>query len=306
MFSVLAQMALLISAGVIWQRFAPPHITVVSHRRAMTDVVFYILLPALVLDVIWRSPIEALVLSTSILAVGSIIAGLGAMWLVITRLPISRPQAGALMLAAGFPNATYFGMPIIEQVFGEWTKPVVLQFDLFGCTPVLLTFGILMAQWYGGKHGETHPIKTLLAVPPLWAAGLAISLNLAGVSQPEFIQNGLSLLGAAVVPLMLMVLGMSLRWDSFKVAYLPMVLPVVLIQLVSTPFLMLGLGHALDMQAPLLHAVVLETAMPTMLLGVVLCDRYGLDGKLYAAGAGLTTLLTVVTLPLWFYFLTGG
>ena len=306
MFSVLAQMALLISAGVIWQRFAPPHIAVASHRRAMTDVVFYILLPALVIDVIWRAPIENLALSTSIIAVASILVGLGMMWLVITRLPISRPQAGALMLAAGFPNATYFGMPIVEQVFGEWTKPVVLQFDLFGCTPVLLTFGILMAQWYGGKHGETHPIKTLLAVPPLWAAIFALSLNFMGVPQPEFIQKGLSMLGMAVVPLMLMVLGMSLRWDSMKLSYMPLVVPVVVIQLVLTPFLMFGLGNLLDVQVPLLHALVLETAMPTMLLGVVLCDRYELDGGVYAAGAGATTLLTVVTLPLWFYFLTGG
>lgn len=305
MFSVLAQMALMISAGIIWQRFAPPHIAVASHRRALTDVVFYILLPALALDVIWRAPIADLVLETSILAVASIAVGLAMMWLVIRWLNVPRVQAGALMLAAGFPNATYFGMPIVEKVFGEWTKPVVLQFDLFGCTPVLLTFGVLMAAWYGGNHRETHPIKTLLAVPPLWAAALALSLNLLAIPQPEFVQQGLSAMGAGVVPLMLIVLGMSLRWE-IRTDYIPMILPVVLIQLLLTPLLMLWLGHSLDMDSPLLEAVVLETAMPTMLLGVVLCERYGLDGKLYAAGAGATTLLTVITLPLWFQFLMGG
>ncbi len=306
MFSVLAQMGVLIAAGLVWQRYAPPHIAVASHRRAMTDVVFYILLPALALDVIWRAPIEDLSPHTSIIAVSSIIAGLGAMWLVITRLNISRPQAGALMLAAGFPNATYFGMPIVEQAFGEWTQPVVLQFDLFGCTPVLLTFGILMAAWYGGKHGDVHPIKTLLAVPPLWAAAVALGLNLANVPQPEFIHNSLSMMGVAVVPLMLMVLGMSLKWENMRWDDWPLVLPVVLIQLILTPLLMLGLAVFLGMEAPLLSAVVLETAMPTMLLGVVLCDRYELDGKVYATAAGVTTLLTVITLPLWFHFLTGG
>ncbi len=52
MLMVMLQMALLIAVGVLWQRLAPAHITAIAHRRALTDLVFYILLPALVLNVI--------------------------------------------------------------------------------------------------------------------------------------------------------------------------------------------------------------------------------------------------------------
>ncbi len=52
------QMAAIIAIGVIWQRIAPTHIPVLSHRRALTDLVFYILLPALVLDVMWKAPLN--------------------------------------------------------------------------------------------------------------------------------------------------------------------------------------------------------------------------------------------------------
>ena len=43
MFLVLAQMAVLIACGALWQALAPKHIPALAHRRALTDLVFYIL-----------------------------------------------------------------------------------------------------------------------------------------------------------------------------------------------------------------------------------------------------------------------
>ena len=43
--------------------------------------------------------------------------------------------------------------------------------------------------------------------------------------------------------------------------------------------------------------------MPTMLMGLVLCDRYGLNSGVYAAAITVTTLLAFVTLPLWYQWL---
>jgi len=40
-----------------------------------------------------------------------------------------------------------------------------------------------------------------------------------------------------------------------------------------------------------------------MALGIALCDRYGLNSGVYAAAVTLTTLLSLLTLPLWYSFL---
>ncbi len=42
-----------------------------------------------------------------------------------------------------------------------------------------------------------------------------------------------------------------------------------------------------------------------MVFGVVISERYQLDTTLYAAAVTLTTLLSLLTLPVWFYVLTG-
>jgi predicted permease len=47
-------------------------------------------------------------------------------------------------------------------------------------------------------------------------------------------------------------------------------------------------------------ATVLEVAMPSGVLCLVLCDRYGLDASLYAMAVTVTTVLSLLTLPLWY------
>ena len=43
--------------------------------------------------------------------------------------------------------------------------------------------------------------------------------------------------------------------------------------------------------------------MPTMVFGIVICERYRLDGALYAAAVFMSTLLSIASLSLWFVIL---
>jgi malate permease and related proteins len=308
MFNVMLQMALLIVAGIAWQRFAPDHISATSHRRALTDLVFYILLPALVIDVLWQAPLDADTFSIQLTAITRLATAAGLMWItlqVFNRFkPLSRAQEGALMLAATFPNATYLGLPVTSEVLGDWAQEMVLKFDLFACTPILLLVGMLMAQAYGKAEPRSNPLRELLRVPPLWALLLACILNLAQVPQPEMIGHALHTLAGGVVPLMLIALGMSIRWDTFKFALIPKLLPLCLIGLVVAPLTAMLVAERLGLGGHTLTAVTLLSAMPTMVFGVIICERYHLDGALYAAAVFFTTLLSMFTLPVWFQFLS--
>ena len=50
-------------------------------------------------------------------------------------------------------------------------------------------------------------------------------------------------------------------------------------------------------------AAILDLAMPSMVLGIVFCDRYKLDSGLYAMAVTVTTLLSLVSLPFWYSLL---
>ena len=304
MFTVLTQMAVLIACGALWQVLAPKHIPATAHRRALTDLVFYILLPALVLNVIWNTTLDFSSYKISLLALSGLATGALSMWLILRVVTTSPTQKGALMLAATFPNVTYLGLPVLDKMLGSWSNAIVVQYDLFACTPVLMTAGMLLAHYYGNAEHQVHPLKELLKVPPLWAVCLALILNLTGTPQPEILHSALSMLSGGVVPLMLIALGMSIRWDSLHMRYLPLLIPVAAVTLFLVPTEVFFMTHLLHLPQQINHVAVLSAAMPTMVFGIVICERYKLDSALYAAAVTLTTLCCVLTLPLWFHWIT--
>jgi predicted permease len=304
MTDVLFQMAGLILCGIGWQIFKPAGLSPKDTRKVLTSVVYYLLLPALVLIVLWKADLSSRPLLIAISAASGILAGFLLGFLSCRVCKNSRAEAGALILAIAFPNATYLGLPVLEATFGPWARSIAIQYDLFACTPLLFTVGILFAARMGsGSESGTSLITGLLKIPPMWAALIAVILNLSNVPVPALADGLLNLLGRGVVPLMLFSLGLSLEWSANRWRHLPSLVPVVVISLFLIPLVVWGVASSIGLQGDVLAAVVLEAAMPSMVLGIVLCDRFNLDASLYAAAVTVTTALSMITLPMWYDWL---
>jgi hypothetical protein len=102
---------------------------------------------------------------------------------------------------------------------------------------------------------------------------------------------------------MLIALGMSLRIDALKRSFLPLLIPVSVLSLVIAPIVAFGTAHLLNMTSDMTVATVLLAAMPTMILGIVICERYQLDSAFYSASVFVTTVLSIITLTIWYYLL---
>ncbi len=304
MYEVLAQMAGLIACGIFWRIKQPMGLAADDVRIRLTSLVYNLLLPALVLLVLWRAPLNLDVVKIAIVAAAGVLTGLLLGGVIYGWMKVPGTVAGAMIIASGFPNATYLGLPVLETTLGEWSRSVAIQYDLFACTPLLLTVGMLIGAAYGEGEKDQHPLRAVLKVPPLWAAIIAIALNTAAVPMPSVVEGWLSMMAGAVIPLMLIALGMGLQWKNFTLASLPIMAPVIVIQLLLVPVLVLWLSQQLGLDGELLAAVVLEAAMPCMVLGLVICDRFKLDTALYASVVTLSTGLSILSLPIWFEILS--
>jgi hypothetical protein len=222
------------------------------------------------------------------------------------RLCATRPAVtGAVILASTFPNVTYLGLPVLEATFGPWARSVAIQYDLFACTPLLFTLGILVAARHGGTQaGVANMLRELLRIPALWAGATAVLLNVLKIPMPSLLGGFLGLLDRGVVPLMLFSLGLSLQWGPAQWQTLPTVVPVVVLRLLLVPAFAALFTSAIGLSGEWYAAVVMEAAMPSMVLGIVLCDRYDLDVTLYATAVTVTTALSMVTLPMWYGWLS--
>ena len=120
---------------------------------------------------------------------------------------------------------------------------------------------------------------------------------------PTLIKGWLSLLERGVVPLMLFSIGLSLDWQQTQLRQLPRLLPLIALRLFIVPLIVLGVVGLLGFTGEWRAAIVMEAAMPSMVLGIVICDRFNLDVGLYASAVTITTLLSLFTLPLWYRWL---
>ncbi len=305
MIFTLLQMAGLIACGIGWRWLRPGGISSEQARPVLTSVVYYLFLPAMVLEVLWRSDIGVKSLQYTLLCTLSITFAMTCIWLIGRALNIQDKKLGAIILVTAFPNVTYLGLPVLEETFGHWARSVAIQIDLFATAPFLFTAGIMTARHFGEDHSQKHkPIWLNLNAPPFWAALLAVILNMNQIAAPEWLLGVLQKLSASVVPIMLFSLGLALSWQSITLRNLPYALPIILIKLFLMPWFALQVSVFSTLDEAHKAAAVLEMAMPSMVLGIVFCDRYRLDSALYAMAVTLTTVLSMITLPFWYRIIT--
>lgn len=304
MFATLTGMSSIIAIGLFW-RLLQGGEQADAVRAQLAAAVYAIFLPALVLHVMWKTPVNLDVLRIPVVAVAGVLLSLLAAVLIYGdgRRVGGKKAAGALLLASAFGNVTYLGLPVLTQTFGPWAQSVAIPFDLFANTPLLFTVGIMVAGRFGSNQKPAHPLIELLRVPALWAAVAGLLCSLANLPMPGWVNESLGVLGAAVVPLMLLSIGMALRWQAGWLGRAPALLPVIVIQLLVMPLIVWGACIGVGMPHKLLAPSVIEGAMPCMVLGLVICDRFKLDASLYAESVTLTTILSLFTLPAWLHIL---
>lgn len=294
-------MTLIIVCGAGWRFAKPAGLSAEQTRQVLTTVVYYLLLPAMILEVLWSANIGLHSFQYTLLGVGSIAFAMLVLWTVGTLFKFEGRRLGAMILAAAFPNVTYLGLPVLEQTFGSWARSVVIQMDLFAATPLLFTVGVVVARHYGEESAEKpRSLWLFFNAPPFWAAAVAVILNINGFVAPDWFLGVLQKLSAGVVPLMLFSLGLALSCETVSVRNIPYVIPVIVIKMILMPLFAMLLAGYLPIAGEYRAAAVLDLSMPSMLLGIVFCDRYRLDSSLYAMAVTITTAISLITLPFWY------
>ena len=303
MTDALLQIIALLGLGVTWSLLRPAGLDIATVRNTLSNTVYYVFLPALILKILWHAPLDITSIKISISAVIGILVSLLLAASICRLCYVKREISGAILLAAAFPNATYLGLPLLENTFGTWARSIAIQFDMFACFPLVLTVGIMIANRYGSQPQRLHPFLSLLTVVPIWFVVIAVALNLLQVPSPVWFDGLLDMLSDAVIPLMLFAAGMALPRGLSEWRNLPTVIPVAVIQLFVMPLIVWLVASTIDVTGETLRALVIEAALPSMALGIVLCDRFGLNTGIYAAALTLTTALSFFTLPLWYYWI---
>ncbi|MFC4727170.1 AEC family transporter [Coralloluteibacterium thermophilus] len=266
--------------------------------EVLNAVVLYVCLPASVLLYAPRLAFEPALLSLMALPWLLTAASAGMVWLLSRLVRLRRDEFAVLLLCVALGNTSFLGYPLTRALLGEAALPYAVVYDQLGTFLVLSTWGLWLLARYGGDAppGPRTVLLRMLRFPPLWA--LAFGLVLMPAEPPSWIAGGLERLAQAMLPLVMLAIGLTLQLRLPR-AELAALGGGLVLKLVALPALALGLGMALGMRGIVLQAGVLESAMPPMITAAALAISHRLAPRLAAAMVGFGTLIALATLPLW-------
>jgi malonate transporter and related proteins len=148
------------------------------------------------------------------------------------------------------------------------------------------------------RHGGHHIGRELLRNPLILGTVGGLLANLAGLRLPDPIGLTMQRIGNAALPLGLMAVGAGLQLGGIAAAP-KLAASLLAIRHAALPLAAIALLSVLVL--PPAHAAVLLAfaAMPTASSAYVLAARMGGDGPFVAGLVSLSTLLGMLTLPLW-------
>jgi predicted permease len=287
--NVLAPVFLLVSFGYI----AGPRLNLES--RTLTRFSYFILIPAFTFDVMSSARIGAtlagqMVAYTIVVHLGCAAVG----YLVATALRRPPKMVAAYMLIAIFGNVGNFGIPIIQFRFPGSDQALVAGTVYFlAISSIAFVVGVAAANWHRGSawRAALAVVKTpaLIAVPP------ALLVNSLQIELPPLIARSISLLAAAMIPTMLVALGVQLSGAGMPRLTFDTVLAAT-VRLAAGPALALALAPLFGLDGIERAVGVLQAAMPAAVLASIIAVENDLLPEFVITTVLFSTLLSIVTL----------
>ncbi len=230
--------------------------------------------------------------------VAAMLVGLPARWIG----PASNRQRHTFIFSVGAHNYGYLAIPLVIQLFDPETLGVLFMHNM-GAALAFWSIGFMLLSGKWDRHWWRHVFN-----PPTVAILVALAFNVleVGYHVPNFITTIIDWLGKSSIPLSLILIGATIadeirpngQGPSFA-ATVKMVGWSCLLRLGLLPVCFLLIAWILPCSIELKRVLVVEAGMPSAVLPIVLARHYGGDPGTALRVALGTSLLALVTLPLW-------
>ena len=299
MYERLLPMILILAVGAVWRHMQPGGIPIGQVRQVLNALVVNLLAPAMILGVFLTAHPDTALLRVPLAGLVVITTCLGASLLVFGAMlragHLTRPQAGAAILAASFGNGLGAALPVVDSLLGTSAARVPLLYDMFATVVVFWSLGVVMAAWFGGAAVGWRSALVVLRMPPFWATVIALAVNAGGVALPRGLVQTFVVLGQATVPLLLFVVGSTFTLRGLS--RLDVLLPVVAIRLGIGLAIGLFAARLVGLGGELEAATALVAMAPSVAVGIAISERFKLDSELFTASLTATTVLYVLLAP---------
>jgi predicted permease len=280
--------------------------------RTLSNAAFYIFVPALLFRTTARVDLGALpaglVVAYFVPTLAMLLAVYGAQQLRQRHRRQAAPaQPAVRAISVSYGNAVQMGIPMSAAMFGEAGLGLHLMLVsvhgliLLSLLTALVEMDLARSQAQGAGLWRMlrSTLRNTVIHPVVLPVLLGLAWNLLGFGLPGLVDEVLQLLGSAVVPLCLVLIGLSLAYYGVQ-GHLRGALGVTLLKLLGLPALVLAVAHwGFGLEGLPLSVLVMLAALPVGSNALIFAQRYSTLQAEATAAIVFSTLAFVLTAPLW-------
>lgn len=260
----------------------------------LASVAYWVLGPAFIFDVLAGAELAPDVVLKVVAATAlamAIVATVAA--LVMRSLGASFSTVAATVLTSVHGNVGNFGLAISAFALGAEVLPIA------GIVMVTVnTLGILTGVGLATiRHGSARRAIATAVLSPLALAVLpALAVNVSNVNLPVWIDRPISLLAAAMIPVMLLTLGVQIAGMPRGMPAPVVAIPVA-IKLVIAPIAAVLTTVVVGLDGVAATVVILQAAMPAAVFTSLIALEHDLEADYVTSVVLIGTLASAATLP---------
>ena len=207
----------------------------------------------------------------------------------------SRDEQGMIGFALMFANVGFIGYPIVSAIFGPKAVFYAALLNIPN-TFFIFTAGVMLVK---GEHNMKSLSAKVLFSPAMIAAFVAALMVAFSVRTPDIIARPVTMVGNITIPAALMVIGSSMaRLPLKEIIGSPKVYVASLLRLVVVPLSVYFLFRFCGVSDVINNINTVIIAMPVASYGTMFCLKYGRNPSLMTEMTFVTTLGSILTIPL--------
>lgn len=218
-----------------------------------------------------------------------------------------RPHVGTLALCTVYGNITYLGIPLIERALGAHAFGLASLSSGIHSFFAMTLGPALFLMWNEGeddhRYGVREVRRRLQRQPMVWAPFLGIIAHAFPDGAQGVIVDYALVLGMSAGPVAIFMLGLYVwdRREALRKVQAP-ALAISVLKLALFPAIAIAIVLALRTSFPLtdMEAMIVATqaAMPVAVTTLSIAEEFKLDQDTVASSAILTSIVSLVTIPL--------
>ncbi|QQO34883.1 AEC family transporter [Bradyrhizobium diazoefficiens] len=205
-------------------------------------------------------------------------------------------------MAAAMTNTGFVALPILHAIYGQPAVLPAAVATVFVAAVMFPITVILLERDARGPVQSARLAKQILLNPMVLSTLIGLVWAITGLPIPAAVAAYLNMIAAALTPCALFAIGLSVEGlrSNFGAS-----LALAAVKLVVMPLIVYGLCVVTGLNPLYTVAAVICAAVPTAKTVYVLAHEHKVEERLVAATVSITTMLSVATLLVALYLLSG-